>query len=444
MALSSDVDTIFRIPLTTDGPWIGTPPQSFYLMLDTGSSLSWLQTASCNVQPTRCNLSPKFDATQSSTLQDLPETITVQYTEGTIVTQMVSDRIILGSLPPKEAKAKAQWPPALMGSKRFFGVTNDIAGDEFLLTKEVYVSGFLGASRMRFESESDYTNHIFADVVNSLAEPVFSLTFTDTWGTLTLGGSDPGMFSNPLSWDSEATEDEDDRADDEDDSVRATVPTDSVDSSDIRSTNNTMGRSPGDNTPSTNISTNSTIHNSSTEEDGKHCTQSPAITHSVLDKVWFDSGTTYIWGDAASINVINQWIGADPVTGRIDCSTILDLGTIVFTVGEPVKRSADPHHGMLRIELTPSEYIVGAPTATTCYSALNANGPKKDHWIFGLHFLKGFHTVYHYRHGLIGLAPRNITSHNPSGIAAIPGSHMKLIQSINSSRLISSGTFFVE
>ncbi|KAF9164199.1 hypothetical protein DFQ27_001824 [Actinomortierella ambigua] len=160
MALSNDVDTIFRIPLTTDGPWyfaplqIGTPPQSFYLMLDTGSSLSWLQTSSCDIQPRRCNLSPKFNATQSSTLQGLPETITVQYTEGTIVTQMVSDHVVLGSLPPEDAKARTQWPSALLGSMRFFGVTSDIAGDEFLLTKEVYVSGFLGASRMRFESES--------------------------------------------------------------------------------------------------------------------------------------------------------------------------------------------------------------------------------------------------------------------------------------------------
>lgn len=43
-------------------------------------------------------------------------------------------------------------------SIRSFGLTNDVSGDMFLLTKEVDVPGFLGASQNRFESDSGSYN----------------------------------------------------------------------------------------------------------------------------------------------------------------------------------------------------------------------------------------------------------------------------------------------
>ncbi|KAF9084748.1 hypothetical protein BGX23_010254 [Mortierella sp. AD031] len=108
-----------------------------------------------------------------------------------------------------------------------------------------------------------------------------------------------------------------------------------------------------------------------------------------LDRVWFDSGTTYIWGDENAVLPLNKWMGADPVTGQVNCSTIPSLGTIVFSIGGTADRP------LLRLELSPTEYIIGKPTSKRCFTALNVAAPHKNHWIFGLHVLRAFYTVYH-------------------------------------------------
>ncbi|KAF9420813.1 hypothetical protein BGZ94_009008, partial [Podila epigama] len=203
---AGQIDTLYRIPMTTDGPWffvpvlIGTPPQAFDVMLDTGSSLSWIQTEACYATPTLCNVSPKFHTSNSSSIKYQPEMISVKYTEGIITTQLASDVLILGSstaapinngtivLPhtdsidtqahhqadsdshQKESSPEQPdqhqiqqlpptWPSAVFKGVRTFGLTNDVSGDQFLLTKETHVTGFLGASRGRFETDSDYSTH---------------------------------------------------------------------------------------------------------------------------------------------------------------------------------------------------------------------------------------------------------------------------------------------
>lgn len=145
-------------------------------MLDTGSSLTWFQTNKCYTSPSLCNISPKFNAELSSSIIYQPETISVRYTEGTIATQLVSDVMALGSdnsdnngtrgiitgnttletnnSAVQEFIAGSQRPAAMFRGMRTFGLTSDVSGDSFLLTKETHVTGFLGASKGRFESES--------------------------------------------------------------------------------------------------------------------------------------------------------------------------------------------------------------------------------------------------------------------------------------------------
>ncbi|KAF9901168.1 hypothetical protein EC991_006451 [Linnemannia zychae] len=430
-------------------------------MLDTGSSLSWIQTTDCQKTPQLCNNSPKFDTTLSSTITHQPEMIAVRYTEGVIRTQLASDIVTLGlepSLPSvgltvaagagidyysgsdssaelnsttngrpsstpttttltsamttksRSDQQKATTTPTSTSTtttptpsartnaseetvsaidelaklrqnasessaieatrfrgQRTFGLTTDISGDAFLLAKEVNVPGFLGASQGRFESESDYSTHIFSEIVRELPIPVFSLAFTNTWGTLTLGGPDPIFFSKPITW---------------------------------------INTIKGEAGWVTHLSSHIDIY--SRDADPK---STPEIetdyVRTNLDRVWFDSGTTYIWGDESAVRPLNDWMGADPVTGQVNCSTIPSLGTIVFSIGGTEDRP------LLRLELNPSEYIIGKPTSRKCFTALNISASNKNHWIFGLYVLRGFYTVYHYEYGLIGLAPYNISETNP-------------------------------
>ncbi|KAF9579291.1 hypothetical protein BGW38_004508, partial [Lunasporangiospora selenospora] len=164
-------------------------------MLDTGSSLSWIQSTDCDQHPTFCNRAPKFNTSQSSTLIHRPESVLVKYTEGIIRAQVVADVLTLGTGlaidaagPLPDWVAKDQEPSKeedqRTGNKttrrsdqgsdrspeeedttksnqvdrddetggeastdagwefgrgvRHFGLTNDISGDAYLLTKETH------------------------------------------------------------------------------------------------------------------------------------------------------------------------------------------------------------------------------------------------------------------------------------------------------------------
>ncbi|KAG9061723.1 hypothetical protein KI688_006872 [Linnemannia hyalina] len=443
-------------------------------MLDTGSSLSWIQTTDCQTTPQLCNQAPKFNTFLSSTITHEQELIAVRYTEGVIRTQLASDIVTLGTAPPptyvpllftaaagfgvnnssvlsnsstttaatnvrapstpttttttlvkshgqkttstaspatpagtngsQETEEAAEEQQNELGSiyfserfrgQRTFGLTTDISGDPFLLAKEVNVPGFLGASQRRFESDSDYPVHTFSEIVNELPIPVFSLAFTESWGTLTLGGPDPIFYSKPITW------------------------------------INTLKGEAG---WVTHLSSHIDIYAKGTDSITIPDSETDYVRTN-LDRVWFDSGTTYIWGDERAVTPLNDWMGAHPVTGQVNCSTIPSLGTIVFSIG------GNEETPLLRLELSPAEYIIGTPTSRQCFTALNVAASSKNHWIFGLHVMKAFYTVYHYEYGLIGVAPYNITANNPGGKAIVPGIHEILDQEVKESlqKMPSSG-----
>ncbi|KAG0250789.1 hypothetical protein BG011_008104 [Mortierella polycephala] len=386
--LPTDIDALYRIPLFTDGPWfyapiqLGTPPQGFNLMFDTGSSFSWIQSTDCFDSPELCNNAVKFNTSLSSTLERKPKSITVGYTEGVINARLASDIVTFGAgivvrpCPPKNdigaitpapanggandtistvASQRSTYPSNLFSAFQTFGLSNDISGDSFLMTEQMSVSGFLGASQRQFETHTDYNTHVFAEVVRGLPSPVFSLALTETWGTLTIGGPDPSFYSEPLSW------------------------------------VNTIPHEPG---WATRLS--SQVELFPRDMDAKYAAD-PNCVHTGLDRVWFDSGTTYIWGDESAVRSLNRWIGADSETGQVDCASVEQMGSIVFSIGGTVSQPA------LRLKLSPAEYIVGRSSSRRCFSAFNASKPDKGFWIFGVHLLRGFYTVYHYGYGLIGI-----------------------------------------
>ena len=59
---------------------VGTPPQSMSLILDTGSSWTWIPSIDC-----RCHISNRFDPSESSSYQNLSVSQVLEYGKGTVI-----------------------------------------------------------------------------------------------------------------------------------------------------------------------------------------------------------------------------------------------------------------------------------------------------------------------------------------------------------------------
>ncbi|KAG2360514.1 aspartic peptidase domain-containing protein [Suillus spraguei] len=82
------------VPLTKI--FIGTPPQSFKVVLDTGSSNLWVPSSTCT--SIACFLHTKYDSGSSSTYQANGFDFFVKYNSGSIKGYVSSDVLAIGDL----------------------------------------------------------------------------------------------------------------------------------------------------------------------------------------------------------------------------------------------------------------------------------------------------------------------------------------------------------
>jgi len=71
---------------------VGTPPQSFNVIIDTGSADFWLASTLC----TTCAAMPLFDTTKSSSLKASTRPVTIRYGSGAVAGTVVEDTVTMG------------------------------------------------------------------------------------------------------------------------------------------------------------------------------------------------------------------------------------------------------------------------------------------------------------------------------------------------------------
>jgi len=167
---------------------IGTPPQLFGMIYDTGSSNLWVTSSQCSWFDIACYFHSRYDHSKSKTYVANGTSFAIQYGTGELAGYLSTDTVNLGGQNIlSQTFAEAIKEPGLT----------------FALTKADGICGF-GWPRISVDGVTPVFQKMIQE--NLVAEPVFAFwlgrnsTPNEAGGELTLGGTDPSHYSGSITW----------------------------------------------------------------------------------------------------------------------------------------------------------------------------------------------------------------------------------------------------
>lgn len=165
--------------------FIGTPPQTFTVVMDTGSSNLWVPSTRCS--SIACWLHHRYDASQSSTYQANGTEFAIQYGTGSLKGVISNDVLTLGDLEVKNQD---------------FGESVEEPGITFVMARFDGIMG-LGYDTISVQRATPP----FYNMVNQglVDESLFSVWLGDVnkseeGGEIVFGGMDEKHYKKPVTW----------------------------------------------------------------------------------------------------------------------------------------------------------------------------------------------------------------------------------------------------
>ncbi|XP_045912261.1 pepsin A-like [Micropterus dolomieu] len=161
---------------------IGTPPQSFSVIFDTGSSNLWVPSVGCSSQA--CQNHNMFNPQQSSTFQSNGQSLSIQYGTGSMTGYLGSDTVTVGGISV---------------ANQVFGLSQTEA--PFMASMQA--DGILG---LAFQSiASDNVVPVFDNMIQQglVSQPMFSVYLSgnsDQGSEVVFGGVDSSHYTGQITW----------------------------------------------------------------------------------------------------------------------------------------------------------------------------------------------------------------------------------------------------